>query len=442
MPVVDPVGPCSVPAKVPAASRPKKKRHPGVVLIKPDVVRRIGWRARYVDPDSGKTVKVSLDPSLRTAELRTDWAAKKSKAIERRRRELEDGAPRATGTGLEQAIDRYFADHPHLRERTKKSYRAAADKLLAWANVEGIRSADDLTRAALLSFRARVLNEKKSTMKVGGKRGERVETDETRGAHTVNRELRSVRVVLGYLADADLLPKIREGDLRRATKRVRVPSEAPEYLKPDELQRLLDAALAHDAAVYDATREEHARGGEKGSTTRYEAIAPFVATVLLTGMRFAEALDLEWQQVDLKANEIKLTAATKTHKARSVSLDVSPALARLLAAMHKRSGGHGRVFVDLTEGSIRAALRRLREDYGAPPETNWQILRATCGTFLTNAPGIFGAASAYRSAKQLGHSVTVAEKHYLGVVKVPAKAKNLETAMNIKKHMERIIKSA
>jgi hypothetical protein len=46
--------------------------------------------------------------------------------------------------------------------------------------------------------------------------------------------------------------------------------------------------------------------------------------------------------------------------------------------------------------------------------------------------GHFGAASAYRSAKQLGHSVAVAEKHYLGLVReIPATARTLETAMQI-----------
>ena len=44
-----------------------------------------------------------------------------------------------------------------------------------------------------------------------------------------------------------------------------------------------------------------------------------------------------------------------------------------------------------------------------------------------------GGASAYRSAKQLGHSVAIAEKFYLGVVKVAVEARMLEDAMGIKK---------
>jgi hypothetical protein len=59
--------------------------------------------------------------------------------------------------------------------------------------------------------------------------------------------------------------------------------------------------------------------------------------------------------------------------------------------------------------------------------------RHTTGTYLTNAPGIFGAASAYRSAKQLGHSVAVAEKHYLGLVRgISPAARTLEDAMGLR----------
>jgi hypothetical protein len=48
-----------------------------------------------------------------------------------------------------------------------------------------------------------------------------------------------------------------------------------------------------------------------------------------------------------------------------------------------------------------------------------------------NAPGIFGAASIFREAKQLGHSATIAERSYCGVVKVSPEAKTLEAAMQI-----------
>ncbi len=78
--------------------------------------------------------------------------------------------------------------------------------------------------------------------------------------------------------------------------------------------------------------------------------------------------------------------------------------------------------------------------YGAPPKSTWQTFRKTCGCYLTNAPGIFGSASAYRSARQLGHSVEIAERYYVNVVRgIPKSAHTVEAAMQITKQLERII---
>ena len=102
------------------------------------------------------------------------------------------------------------------------------------------------------------------------------------------------------------------------------------------------------------------------------------------------------------------------------------------------NGGKGPVF-----GSLRAPSRLPRSacqgEYAAP-EFTWPALRRTCGTFLTNAPGIFGAASAYRSAQQLGHRVQIAEKHYLGVVRGnPRDARTLDAAMQLDDALGRVV---
>jgi hypothetical protein len=102
--------------------------------------------------------------------------------------------------------------------------------------------------------------------------------------------------------------------------------------------------------------------------------------------------------------------------------------------MKLQAGSKAFVFVGkvpLPRTRIEAARRRLVKPYGAP-RFSWQNLRQTTGTFLTNAPGIFGAASAFMSARQLGHSVAIAEKHYLGVVRgIAREARTLEQAMQI-----------
>jgi integrase len=420
------------------------------VLVRPkESTGHALWRARYADPDSGRIVWVSLDPLVvRTLEQRRDWAIRKSRALARRRMELEGGAPRTTGTSVEDGVSDYFKAHVHLRKRTVDWYKAATDKLVAWCSSAGAHSLDDITRARLIQFRDALVKQPKHSAERLGKRGAFKPGAERRSAHSVNRDLRSVGTVLRYLVDRDLLPRCTHDDLRRALKPMKAEREQVEYLRPHELQQLLQAALRHDAATFTATRDEHAGRRQAGGTLRYQAIAPFVATVLLTGARFAEVVELEWSQVDLDAlgpdgarvGEIRLRGAdTKTHHGRTIALEVSPALRALLAAMKLANDGGGPVFA-LTRGEAVAAAKRLLRVYGAPNSFSWQALRRTCGTFLTNAPGIFGAASAYRSAKQLGHSVTVAERHYVDIARgISRDARALEAAMQVESELRDVV---
>lgn len=113
---------------------------------------------------------------------------------------------------------------------------------------------------------------------------------------------------------------------------------------------------------------------------------------------------------------------------------MSPLLRELLGVLHENSSKHGKVFALTADG----AAKRLKGRYGAPDSFSWEVLLSTCGTYLTNAPGFFGAANAYRSAKQLGHSVTVAEKHYTGLIRLAATAKTLDDAMGAAATLQRV----
>lgn len=136
-----------------------------------------------------------------------------------------------------------------------------------------------------------------------------------------------------------------------------------------------------------------------------------------------------------KVGEIHFArAASKTHKARTVGLEVSPALHKLLSAMRRASRGKGSAF-GLTAGVAEAAAKRMKLEYGAPKIFTWQALRRTCGTYLTSAGGSFGAASAYCSAKQLGHSVAVAER----VRGIARDARTLGEAMQITGQLAKVV---
>lgn len=399
-------------------------------MLRPEPERRIGWRVRFADPDTDKVRKVSLDPALTTRERREDWCIRKSKALAERRLDLEGGAVRATGASIASVIERYFDGHSEHRPKTVEVYRRATGKLIDWAKDARVKTADDLDRPRLMAFREQLIAAPKQVRQ--GQRGHK--TGGRRSPHTINKQLRSVRAVLGYLVDLDLFSKLSHDDLRRALKRIEAPVDRPSYLKSKDLQRLLEALQRHD---------------EDSALLPFPPIGPLVAFVLLTGMRFGEAIELDWKQVDLEAldstgeavGEIYITSASKTKRARTIGLEVSPGLRRLLIAQRMRTGGRGSVF-GLTRDTAHAAVRRLRGEYGAPSSFGWQTLRRTCAVFLTNAPGIFGSASAWRSAEQLGHSVEIARKHYLNVERgIPPEAKSLERAMMVEKQMAVVIAS-
>ena len=408
------------------AAKKKRRgpRHPGVVLLKANPGKRLGWRARYTDPDSGKPVYRTIPAEhAGTLEARQRWAVAKSNELADRRKELERGAPRATGTGLAEVLERYFPAHVHWADRTLAEYRRARDRILKWAAIAGVSSADDLTRVKLLGFREYLIN--RPSRPGTGVNGLRTAT-------TVNADLRGVHAILGYLIDTDLLPRLTRDDLRRV-KRLKVPIERIEHLNAAEIALAIESARKHDESAGD----------------RHAPVARFLLFLLFTGCRLGEAVSVTWEQVKLDARDHEgrvageihlLGTATKTRRARTIGLEVSPALRSMLVVMRDEAGGKGPIFAAFTERSAANALERLRDKHGAPERFTWQALRRTCGTFLTNAPGIFGSASAYRSAKQLGHSVVIAEQRYTGLVRgIPATATSLESAMGIEDLVGRII---
>lgn len=433
----------------------KRKRrirspHPGVVLLERKWPSgRSTWRARYVDPETGARAFVTLDPTLTTHEARTSWAKSLAAQLGRTRAELAAGIrpePQPEPTTLDAAIATYL-EGAALAPKTLATYGLALAQLRAWAQHEGVTQTRELTAGRLASLRDWIIRAPKRTPVQGGKRGAQKAKGKPRSPVSINRELRTLGTVLGAWRRRELL-SVSSDQIRDAMKRVPVPRELPTYLAPAEIKRLLEAALRHDAACFTETREEHAGLRAVGSTPRYPAIAPFVAFLLLTGCRRGEALALRWADVDLDAldasgnavGELRLRAAdVKTRTARVVGLEVSPALRRILAALRLRRGKAERVFSELTEDAITSALRRLLGEYGAPDFT-WQILRSTCATYLVNAPGIFGAASAFLAARQLGHSVVVAEKRYAGQLRgLPRDARTLEAAMQCETEVSAVL---
>lgn len=419
----------------PSPPRRKKKharRHPGVVLLKPE--GRNWWRARWVDPDSvtpnGLRVfkKETLPRTLTTSEQREDWAAQKSAELLKERATRPAGAPRATQKTIEDAVALFYETRKaKLRPVTLVMYRLATDKLVRWAASNGVKKASDLTATKLAFFRDAVASEPKRVPVEGARRGVFKKSNKPRSALAINRDLRSVHTVLQWARKKGLLPKLHKDDLTDQLERENFERDQPTFLDVKEIQMLLKSALAHDAATFKTTRLQ-ARG-KAGITMRFEPIAPMIAIVLLTGMRLNEALTLKWTDVDLDNKVIRLDAShVKTRQARDIDLSVCHSIVTLLRVMRRDFGS----VLGLSRDVAEDEMQRLKDEYGAPSKAGWQCLRRTCSTYSMSARSIWGDAAPFLIAKRMGHSIAIAFSLYAREgVPVPRDAKRLETAMGI-----------
>lgn len=429
--------------------RRARSAHPGVFEVRRKKASGVELRARWFDPDTGKPREFSFEPEgLTTAEGRRKWMIEKSTELNERRRELEKGAAVHTGATLSDAIDGYFATKgARLKGSTPQTYRTAADIFLEWATIQRIRLADDLRPHHLAAFVEWLATRPAKRPVKGGTRKERASGDHPCSPGAVNNRLRSMKAILNHLRRLGRLPHITSDDIKDRLRPLKVGKPRPAFLRAPQIKALLQAAIRHDAQTFAMTRGEKAKG-TKGRTRKYDPIAPFVVFMLLSGCRRDEALSLRWSSVDLdarddrgrKAGEIVLRAGeVKTGHERAIDLSICPGLKKLLAAMEH---GPDDIYVfggkePWSRSKIEAARKRL-VDFGAPEfcwsqtEADTPALRATCGTFLTNAPRIYAAAAAFHSAKRLGHSIAIAERHYVGLLKGVSKtAKTLEAAMGV-----------
>lgn len=435
--------------------RNRRSFHPGVRLKKPAREHRMPyWRAVYDDPDTGKAVYERLDPDLYpTAEARKQWAIRKSIKLRERQVQLDDGARKRTGEGFDALIKLFLDSNANLRDGTLDGYKKSLGNFGRWARENNV-TPDKVTRADLVDFRVWAMKLPKKQAARGKKKGQQVDLEKRRALITVNSDLRVTGTLLTWLISTERLPRLHLDDLVVGLKKYDVEFQLPEYLSRRKIRRALLCAMRHDAMRFEMTRDEKKRFGErsnseKGSTARYSPIAPFLAAAFLAGMRLDELclidfrthVDLDHEDLDGNLiGRIRLRAEdTKTHRARFVSFEVSPLLRELIVALHKKAGGKGPVF-GVTYDEAQSANQRLRDAFNAPAELTFQMARSTCSTYLTNAPGIYGAAASFHSAKQLGHSQAVQEKHYAGLVKgIRPDMKTLEAAMQVETEVRMII---
>jgi integrase len=312
-------------------------------------------------------------------------------------------------------VDRYFEAYPHLRERTLDGYRDACSVFTAWAEQANVTTVRQLSRGELVRFKTSRVKAPKITQQ-GAKLA--------RSAFTINKELTYVGIVLGWLIDSEVIRLTRD-DVRIGLKKIETEKVIKrDFLKPEQIEALLMAAKRHDDLRYKATRDEHARG-IGGQTPRYAPITDLMRFLLLTGCRFGEALSITWANVDLAAGRFDVYShQTKTKSDRTVELDVCPSLIPMLREMRKGAKLHERVWQIHTAGSLASTRKRVRRD-PLCPWWDYQLFRVTAATYLACMPS-YGPVL---ESRQLGHSIVIAERRYIGRVRIGHEVRTLEQAM-------------
>lgn len=382
----------------------RSRQHKGVKIVRLKDGRYV---ARWLDPHSGKQQQQSLDRlKLTTEDQRIDWAAAKADELATVRGAVAAGIVTSERAGLAATIADYLTRYAN--PGTQENKRIVLDAFEEWAQRAGVRDVQDLVPVHLARWREHLFRPTTSKHKTS----------------TRNRWLIAVAVFLNWCRRQGLAPMLSSDAVKEGLRREPEPREEIKILRPAELRKMLEAAMRYDDA-----------NPWRGASPN---VAAFLLLATLTGLRSAELRHLEWGEVDLDAREIRLPASrTKTKQARTIGLDVCPIAVELLRRLKLRTPG-ALVFPNWTQGRTEHTVVQLRTEFGSP-RFSMHTLRRTCGTLTTCAPGIFGGASAYLTAKRLGHAVEISERSYLGLLQIAPAAKTIEAAACIEDVAQQIV---
>lgn len=380
--------------------KPKKKsRHRGVKILRLADGRHV---ARWRNPENGKQEQQSLTAlGLTSAKARQVWCMAKLESLQRVKQAVTSGAPTRPKVTLGEACTEYLARFTNPHTLSAKAVVLDALTLFMGKSVT-LRS---LKPATLAGWRDHV------------NRDASPHAPRTKALY-----LTVATSMFRWTREKGWLVQVSYDEIRTTLKKKAIPKDPIALLSPSAVRALLQSAIAHD------------------ETEKRLEIAPLVLLVLLTGMRKAEAVRLAWESVDPDLTAIRLTSKdTKTKTGRTIGLAESPAAKGLLQVLRMR-GSKNRVFPDLDERNVEMVRRtRLIPKFGAPAGFTWHVLRRICGSALVNA-GIYGEGAAlFKMATRQGHSLVIAERHYLGSLDLPRDARTIEAALGIEDLAKKIV---
>ncbi len=379
------------------------QRHRGVKLL----ALKNGDRyvARWRDPITRKQVQADMQPlGLTNATTRRLWAIQKATDLRTlKARIARGGSARDRQTIVEAQAD-YLAMFGNANSRSCKLPPLAS--IAAALAAVGITDVQDITAPSLAAW------------------GDHVRRPANEHAiSTRNWHLAACAAWLRWCRRRGVLPRVFDDEIKDGLRRTKAPRDPITVLQPAQIRKLLAACIAHDQ-------------------NEDKEVAPFVLLVLLTGCRYMEAQGLAWAEVDASEKCIRLASGRSKNKlARTITLPETPTALELLGALRLRGGGKGRVFPWLDRRLGETLRGRLTDDYDAPVGWTWHQLRRTCGSLLV-CSGVLGAAGVFLTAKRCGHSVQVAERHYLGAMtNLPKDAASLEHAGGFEAEARAIVRA-
>jgi type 1 fimbriae regulatory protein FimB/type 1 fimbriae regulatory protein FimE len=186
-------------------------------------------------------------------------------------------------------------------------------------------------------------------------------------------------------------PNTVNGKVRPPTRRPNKATRTREYLTPDEVERLLEAA---------------------GSGTRYGARDKAIVLLMFRhGLRVSEAVALRWDQLDLKAGHLHVqrlkNGVPSTHPIRGPEL-------RALRQLRRDWPDGPYLFVSERGGPMTASnVRKLVARAGVVAKIGFQVhphmLRHACGFKLANDGHDTRALQHYLGHKNIQHTVRYTE---------------------------------
>lgn len=359
---------------------------------------------------------------------------------------LEAAAER---TSIADECKRFYAKLARPENRSANTLRHAEESLfmfLSWCETQGFTHLDELTGPRLLSFADHL----HALRKANGKHYK---------VSTVNQWMKYSRSMLRVAAAQERCTlnydKIRENmkhtKIAKQTDKALHGIDTSRALRPEEIKRLLLAALKYDAR--DRTEDRVTEHGLQ----RQRPLAPDLAMLLLSGLRRREytyltcAPEVVSYCVPDKAMLIELPDLLSvergghTHRypiakglaKRSVFFaGVSPLGSQLLHELVQGRGADEWISL-YSYQHLADALKQSLRAYGAPKCTAHD-LRATCATYQLSVLGL----DLERATKRLGHTPSIARESYLQRVPgQPFGVASLEKAMGCEREFKLVLKA-